>query len=414
MSMNLSRLLHNEPLGPSYKRNISVSESRKKELRRVRDAIRAQIAFAMDNWDSYVRKSFFVEDVALASQVPAALKPKFRMQGSWNYKTLNDPAHKPPQQIDIDDGMFLPISFLTGERRNRPAITSQGYFALVEASLKPLCDKYGWTLATGEKKKNSCVRVLIDAEAHADIALYAVSDNHFKTIVEKSERLNFTVASRKNPLAYSRQFYDALSYDDMMLAHRTEGWKPSDPRKLDEWFLSAVKHHGESLRRVCRFMKGWRDYSWPKEADSGPCSIALMACVVEAYNELNLSAHHARDDIALLESANVTARLMRKRILNPVVPGQYLDEGWDERGVRQSYVNAAAQLTRNIQDAIDQQSKALALGDLRRALGGRIPNNTSLITDEGTISNVAAILATGQAGATQRPAVKKSGPNKNA
>jgi len=412
--MNLSRLLHNEPLGPSYKRNISVSETRKKELRLVRDAIRAQIALAMDNWDTYVRKSLFVEDVALASQVPSALKPKFQMQGSWNYKTLNDPAHKPPQQIDIDDGMFLPISFLIGDRRNRPAITSQGYFSLVEASLKPLCDKHGWTLATGKDEKNSCVRVLIDSEAHADVALYAVSDNHFKTIVKKAERLNFAIASRKDPLSYSREFYDALNSDEMMLAHRTEGWKPSDPRKLDDWFLNAVKYHGESLRRVCRFMKGWRDYSWPDETDTGPCSIALMACVVQAYNELNLSVHHARDDIALLECANVTSRLMRQRISNPVVPGQYLDEGWDERNVRQSYVNAAARLTKNIQDAIDQQSKALALSDIRRVLGDRIPNNTSLITDEGTISNVAAILGTGQSGAKQRPAVKKSGPNRNA
>jgi hypothetical protein len=410
MSMNLSRLLDNEPIGPSYKRNISVEEPRKNHLRQVRDAMRAQIAHAMSNWDVYIRKTALFEDTALASQMPAALTPKFRMQGSWNYKTLNDPAHKPPQQIDIDDGMFLPISFLTGEGRNRPAITSGGYFSLVEASLKPLCDKYGWKL----DRKDSCVRVLIDDEAHADIALYAVSDNHFRTLVEKSSALNFSVASKKNPLSYSRKFYDALNSDDMMLAHRIEGWKPSDPRKLDEWFLNSVKHHGEQLRRVCRFMKGWRDYTWPTEADGGPCSISLMACVVQAYNDLNLSAYKGRDDLALLESASVAATLMGGRIENPVVPGQYFDEGWDDRGLRQSYVNAAKQFARNIQLAVDQTNKNLALSDMRRVLGDRIPNNVALITDENTVSNFAAILGTGRSAHTQRPAVKKSGPNKNA
>ncbi|WP_327211829.1 MULTISPECIES: cyclic GMP-AMP synthase DncV-like nucleotidyltransferase [Pseudomonas syringae group] len=34
----------------------------------------------------------------------AVPKPRFFTQGSWAYKTLNSPAHMPPQQSDVDDG----------------------------------------------------------------------------------------------------------------------------------------------------------------------------------------------------------------------------------------------------------------------------------------------------------------------
>lgn len=37
-------------------------------------------------------------------QVP---RPRFFIQGSWAYKTLNAPA-KPPQQADVDDGVDSP------------------------------------------------------------------------------------------------------------------------------------------------------------------------------------------------------------------------------------------------------------------------------------------------------------------
>jgi hypothetical protein len=66
-----------------------------------------------------------------------------------------------------------------------------------------------------------------------------------------------------------------------MLAHRDEGWKPSDPRKLEEWFRAAVRQHGEQLRRVCRYLKNWRDNRWEGCRLS---SIALMACTVGEGN----------------------------------------------------------------------------------------------------------------------------------
>ncbi|MBL0539609.1 cyclic GMP-AMP synthase DncV-like nucleotidyltransferase [Aeromonas caviae] len=34
-------------------------------------------------------------------------EPRFWVQGSYKYKTLNKPYHKPPQQMDIDDGTYM-------------------------------------------------------------------------------------------------------------------------------------------------------------------------------------------------------------------------------------------------------------------------------------------------------------------
>src|SRR5438309_966437 len=45
-----------------------------------------------------------------------APQPRFFTQGSWAYKTLNAPAQS-PQQADLDDGCYLPLSFVKLSRR---------------------------------------------------------------------------------------------------------------------------------------------------------------------------------------------------------------------------------------------------------------------------------------------------------
>ena len=95
------------------------------------------------------------------------------MQGSFAYRTLNEPAHNPPQEIDLDDGVFVPVSFLNDSGRARPALISSGYFAAVEALPAPICVLNGWKLIDD---KPSCVRVELDGSAHIDLALYAIPD----------------------------------------------------------------------------------------------------------------------------------------------------------------------------------------------------------------------------------------------
>ena len=60
--------------------------------------------------------------LSTAGQMENAPCPRFFTQGSWSYKTLNSPA-KAPQQADIDDGCYLPLSFVSQTKRPSTAAT---------------------------------------------------------------------------------------------------------------------------------------------------------------------------------------------------------------------------------------------------------------------------------------------------
>ena len=83
----------------------------------------------------------------------AAVQPRFFTQGSWTYKTLNAPAH-PTQQADIDDGAYLPLSFM--KLTSKPSVASKVFFAASETALMPLVQARGWLLI---KDKPTCIRI---------------------------------------------------------------------------------------------------------------------------------------------------------------------------------------------------------------------------------------------------------------
>lgn len=163
-----------------------------------------------------------------------------------------------------------------------------------------------------------------------------------------------------------------------MLAHREEGWKPSDPRKLEDWFSEAIKTHDFQLRRVCRYLKGWRDSQWDGCRLS---SIALMSCVITAYDSVRTAPPTNRDDLALQMVADALPLLLADRIENPVVPNQYLDEKWspDERA---DFVAAAKMLRTGLQNALGANSAASAISTLRGALGNYVPEDEAVVAVE--------------------------------
>ncbi|QIK40510.1 hypothetical protein [Pontivivens nitratireducens] len=107
--------------------------------------------------------------------------------------------------------------------------------------------------------------------------------------------MDFTAELRIEDTAYRM-----LSHDEMMLAHRNEGWMKSDPRKLEDWFVDAVKQYGEQVRTVSRYLKGWKDFQWPK---GRLASITLMAAVVSVFEKTSAAIASDRDDLALLRVA---------------------------------------------------------------------------------------------------------------
>lgn len=413
MTLNAHRVFTGPADANHFLAALTLEAGREAMLRSARDTCREAIRVGLRSWATVLRKSQLFEAV-MANVAPAALRPKFKMQGSFAYRTLNDPARTPPQEIDLDDGVFVPVSFLNDNGRAHPALISSGYFAAVEALLAPVCEENGWTLVTD---KPSCVRVELDGEeAHIDFALYAIPDEEFDELVE-SEVLAKAMNAQdrallRDQVELAESLYRGLREDEIMLAHREEGWKPSDPRKLEDWFRAALRKHGEQLRRVCRYLKGWRDHHWDACRLS---SITLMACVVTIYDETATVPADNRDDLALLAMAECLPGLFAGRIENPVVDGQYLDEGWSGED-RKDFRKRAEELVDRLRDALTGTDSAeRALASLTRAFGDRLPGDCSLIKSDVATKVAAPAVLTGglvkQMGNEREPqqAVKREG-----
>lgn len=382
MSLNAHRVLAGDADSPGYLGALNLLERQQATLRKAREEIRAALREGLRSWADLIGRQELIES-AYVGESPK-LRPKFRMQGSFAYHTCNHPAQVPPQEIDLDDGLFLPISFLRTNGTLNPILMSRGFFLAIERILQPLCDHNKWRLV---KDKNSCVRVVLSSEMHVDIALYAIPDDKFVTLVEKqvlSKSETVRDEARGNimeALELDDSIYRNLQDDEIMLAHREEGWKPSDPRKLEDWFQSAIVTYGQQVRRLSRYLKGWRDHSWDS---CRLASIALMAAVVESYDTKAVFGAETRDDKALLAVAQRLPQILSVAINNPVVEGQRLDEGWTEQE-RESFKAAAEDLTRRLHDAIENSNNKpeVAIAHLVAAFGDRIPRDTSLLLAEG-------------------------------
>ena len=378
-TLNVHRVFKGSQTRRGYLAALGLTDDRKASLREARDRIRKRLREEMPDWNSLAKARNLVEYyyVALASQMPT-LSPKFRMQGSGVYQTLNFPAHVPPQEVDFDDGVFLPTSFVNRHGSNRPVVASRGYFAMVEEILGPLCADWGWELDTS---KSSCVRVRINAEAHVDLALYAIPDDEFTKLTE-ARALAMAArgqAARELNFELADEVYKGLLEKRIMLAHRDSGWIESDPREIENWFLGAIADHDEVVRRLCRYLKGWRDYEWKK---GGPSSIVLMACVVRVFDELDGTLPENRDDLALQAVAERLDELFSQAIPNPVLPNQNLNEDWSVED-RLDFKVRARGLKTKIDTVLSRTDrKAIAIAELQEGFGLRIPNDELLIDIE--------------------------------
>lgn len=399
MGINAQRAFQSDATNDNYLSQLTVAEWEKTSLRKARDDIRAALRTGLADWADVVERQVLFETAALRKMMfdsAPVLRPKFKMQGSWSYHTLNCTTQA-PQEIDLDDGMFLPISFLSQNGTAHPAIVSSAYFTAVEAILAPLCDARDWTLVTDMP---SCVRVEVRDGAHVDIALYAIPDDEFEELVELAAASMHKAQILDHDLALDESIYSRLPSDHIMLAHREQGWKPSDPRKLETWFQEAVERHGYQLRRVCRYLKGWRDSNW---ASCRLSSIALMACAVNAFDEATYLPDEGRDDLALSMVADRLPAMLAGRIRNPVVDGQYLDEKWDD--CRDGFVAGAQRLAAVLRNALTGSSPDQARDRLVGELGRYMPTNITYYVGEVPRP---AILSEGLLGAHATESVRAS------
>ena len=276
-------------------------------------------------------------------------QPRFFTQGSWAYKTLNAPAQE-PQQADVDDGCYLPLGFLT--LTDSPSVAANVFFGVAEKALADLVKEKGWKLSG----KPTCIRVEISDLAHIDIPLYAIPDKEFETLV-KAETIRRAAMDGIHVLSEATiESWDELPSTKVLLAHRVEGWMHSDPRPVKEWFVDQVETRGEQLRRVVRYLKAYRDWTWKS---GGPSSILLMAAAAPLFVKQD-----RRDDQALLDVVKQLPTALRSGVSNPINPQESLTDRLRASDDEVDMVEQAALqfegLGRQLQAALDAGSAAQA------------------------------------------------------
>jgi hypothetical protein len=305
-------------------------------------------------------------------------QPRFFTQGSWAYKTLNAPA-KHPQQADVDDGCYLPLSFVS--QTKRPSTASSVFFAAAEEALTPLVEKKGWKLVTD---KPTCVRIIIAPYAHIDIPLYAIPDDEFATLTKAvMESAYDSVEQAMN--RSGRDAWTALPSDKVLLAHRECNWMASDPRPVKEWFLGQVEVRGEQFRRVVRYLKAFRDWRW---SSGGPASILLMAAAAPLFERRD-----RRDDLALLDVVAALPARLRAGVNNPVEESESLTKRLGRDGVEEA-AKAFEEFEKVLRGATDAGSPSQACIWMRQQFGSRFPNEPDRIKVVSMAATIAATPAT--------------------
>ncbi|WP_018275150.1 CBASS cGAMP synthase [Teredinibacter turnerae] len=292
-------------------------------------------------------------------------KPKFSPQGSFVYKTANGPCHTPPQQIDFDDGVYLPTDLF----EDKPIVSKGLFFKIVDDALIKLCDSQpGWKF---DNSKPTCARIILDERKHIDVPLYAIPRQKYEEMTAALNKSYFTdeVIERK-----------LLDHENIFMAMRDkEHWIKSDPKQICQWFLGYVKDYGEIVRRISRYMKAWRDYEFIK---GGPSSITLMACVVKTFEDhASNGSIFKNDGEALLCCANNLYTQLSNGVNSPIdetepalFPRNISD---DDRKVILAKANGFGLMIKSA--LLHANSPHEANQKLLAAFGSRMPFNPQLI-----------------------------------
>lgn len=379
---NAHKLFYQPAPQPCLRTSLILNEGQREKLVRARKLVRAALRTGLAKASEYVPSgeyysANYLSRAKFGDLKDKSLRPRFRTQGSWAYDTLNQPA-RTGQQIDLDEGMYLPMSILEGAH---PAVASSTLYTIVETILAELCNAEGWSIDTS---KNICIRLVIDEEAHIDLNIYAVPDAKVE-LLERAMAKSMAAADSltSDPATYSLR----LDPDEIYVAHRKKGWEQSDPLQLEDWFLDAIKRHKTwtDLRRIVRYLKAWRDQRWDACRLS---SLTLMVCAVEALDEANTPPLPNRDDDGLLVVARALAVKLASAIYNPVVGDSKLNGEWatDERN---QFELGARVLASEMEAAIQSETTTSGVVQrLRKLFGSRVPNDITLVSTTATIQQI--------------------------
>lgn len=313
----------------TYLNNLTLRTEQEKLLKEARTVIRETLRKAIR------------EATSAFSEGEKQISPSFFTQGSWAYHTINRPAHTPPQQTDMDDGCYLPMTFVRGTTPKRAA---NWFYDVADKALQELVKARNWKAY--DASRQTCCRVIIDEENHVDVPLYAIRDDQFEALLKAyraetaalkmSDARLREAAEDDHPLDWTQ-----VTDKDVLLAQRNGFWKDSNPRDVSNWAKSAVGGSGEQLRWAWRIMKGWRDHTFVR---GGPSSIALMVIIQHKFEEVK-----NRDDLAVRAAAIKVSEAIMHKVSAPWNKNEDLCEKLkpDERA-------AISRLAQRLADEIDQ------------------------------------------------------------
>lgn len=341
---------------------IEVSKSL---LRYLTPETQIEITQLLSTMDDKARKSFI------------SLSPRFRTQGSFQYDTLNKPYVTPPQEMDIDDGTYLPMELFD----ERPVIGHRLLILLVDSALLSLvAENNNWKFTP----KPTCARLQIPQhDTHIDVPMYAVPAEQFK---QKEAALKAQLSFSKsyfniNELLTGRESQYQLDSNSVNLAVREgdEKWIKSDPKIVEDWFYESCIRIGRHLRSLCRFIKSWRDVQWP---NGGPSSIALMTATVSVLD----SYPHEKSDM------DSTMRLLVEKLPLEFASGikspdptsdSFLFPPSYQHGVEERDVMDKLELLKvTINSAGKALTKSEALDIMNQMFGTRVTNSELIIAKQ--------------------------------
>lgn len=326
------------------------------------------------------------EATVLKLGMPRRVEPRFRTQGSWSYNACIQPFAMPPQEMDWDFGVYLPVE--VWEESGPPHAMAKAYFVLVEELLASLCKEKGWHLVPG---KDTCIRVQVTPWGHVDVPLYAAPAAQFVRIQERALAKSVTASVHDSVrLAESAEFGEFPEQaweelDDIMMACRSGEWIKSDPETVSRWFNDQVLVHTEQLRRVCRYAKAWRDKWWET---GGPSSVSLMIAIAQEFE-----AQPGRDDRAFEAAMRMLAKALKADIRAPGIDGGKEDfnrlKGIERELAAKKADDTAAAIRRA--RLRDEDGKAQAIAEVRGELGARVPNDTELVEADTAAQEVLSV-----------------------
>lgn len=266
--INTLHALFTHPLKANLLTSLSLLPAEIKTLRSAREELEAVISAGFRSAKQNEK------DTGSGVEVPM---PRYALQGSYIYKTLNSPAYPPKQQVDIDLGIYLPFTAL--EDGKRPVVNVKMFFNVIEDLLREHIRERRpqWTLQTGKK---TCVRIVLNEKTHIDLPLYGVPEAQINRVVDARKQLALNAS--QETMFFNDSWIDEVDPTVIHMAHREEGWIPSDPLVIRDWVKEECKNKGSEIRHICRYLKAWRDEHW--KDGGGPSSIFLLAHTIDTFS----------------------------------------------------------------------------------------------------------------------------------